>query len=342
MPLPGYEPFLATILDRPAEDGPRLVYADWLEEQGDADRAEFIRVQIELARLPDDDPRHDRLTDRETSLRERHGEAWRAEIPEWARKGCDFGRGFLEHIIVWRDWRRDYGGALSAAAPVIKLTLQNVDDVVATFSPHPNVRWLSELVVLDDQMSYDGLMKLVNPRSVVASLKALRFMGLGSNFGDTGVNILCLAEGLTNLEHLELNRCAVPARGVQRLTDPDELNYLTKLRRLDLTDNNLESDRVWTLTHSEFAKRLTHLTLNNNEITNDGAQAIVESPYLDNLTHLELDDNHIGDQAAIMLAERFSRLTRLSLARNLLTNAGAQRLRTAMGPRARVTPLAAH
>lgn len=40
---------LAVILDRPAEDMPRLVYADWLEEQGQGERAEFIRVQCELA-----------------------------------------------------------------------------------------------------------------------------------------------------------------------------------------------------------------------------------------------------------------------------------------------------
>lgn len=47
--------FIATIKDNPLSDGPRLVFADWLEEQGQCNRAEFIRVQIELAkRLPGD------------------------------------------------------------------------------------------------------------------------------------------------------------------------------------------------------------------------------------------------------------------------------------------------
>jgi uncharacterized protein (TIGR02996 family) len=44
---------LAAILDNPADDGPRLVYADWLEETGgqaERERAEFIRVQVALAR----------------------------------------------------------------------------------------------------------------------------------------------------------------------------------------------------------------------------------------------------------------------------------------------------
>lgn len=50
--MPDHAAFIATICDRPTEDGPRLVYADWLEEQGDADRAEFIRVQVKLATIP--------------------------------------------------------------------------------------------------------------------------------------------------------------------------------------------------------------------------------------------------------------------------------------------------
>ena len=40
------------ILAAPEEDTPRLVYADWLDENGQPNRAEFIRVQIELAQIP--------------------------------------------------------------------------------------------------------------------------------------------------------------------------------------------------------------------------------------------------------------------------------------------------
>ena len=44
--------FLAAILERPEDDFPRLVYADWLDENGDPARAEFIRLQLQLAREP--------------------------------------------------------------------------------------------------------------------------------------------------------------------------------------------------------------------------------------------------------------------------------------------------
>jgi uncharacterized protein (TIGR02996 family) len=42
--------FLVDIIEHP-DDTPRLIYADWLEEHGEVERAEFIRVQVELARM---------------------------------------------------------------------------------------------------------------------------------------------------------------------------------------------------------------------------------------------------------------------------------------------------
>lgn len=40
---------LRAILEQPEEDTPRLVYADWLDERGEHERAEFIRLQVELS-----------------------------------------------------------------------------------------------------------------------------------------------------------------------------------------------------------------------------------------------------------------------------------------------------
>ena len=46
------EGLLARIRLAPDDDGPRLIYADFLDEIGDYPRAEFIRVQLALAKLP--------------------------------------------------------------------------------------------------------------------------------------------------------------------------------------------------------------------------------------------------------------------------------------------------
>lgn len=41
---------LRAILDDPADDLPRLAYADWCDENGQPERAGFVRVQLEIAR----------------------------------------------------------------------------------------------------------------------------------------------------------------------------------------------------------------------------------------------------------------------------------------------------
>src|SRR5262249_20861921 len=52
-PMIENEALLSAISADPDDDSLRLVYADWLEEHGQPDRARLIRVQIETARLPD-------------------------------------------------------------------------------------------------------------------------------------------------------------------------------------------------------------------------------------------------------------------------------------------------
>src|SRR5205823_5593 len=46
------------ICAEPDEDTPRLAFADLLEEDGQQDRARFIRTQIALAGVPEYDPLH--------------------------------------------------------------------------------------------------------------------------------------------------------------------------------------------------------------------------------------------------------------------------------------------
>jgi uncharacterized protein (TIGR02996 family) len=46
-----HKAFLDVIIANPQDDVVRLVYADWLEENGEPERAEFIRLQIKLHQL---------------------------------------------------------------------------------------------------------------------------------------------------------------------------------------------------------------------------------------------------------------------------------------------------
>src|SRR5262249_23712761 len=86
---------LHAICENPDDDTPRLVYSDWLEEHGELARAEFIRLQIELARMPPYDPRRLDLEERASVYEELYGESWQPEIPEEVPALDSYRRGFL-------------------------------------------------------------------------------------------------------------------------------------------------------------------------------------------------------------------------------------------------------
>jgi uncharacterized protein (TIGR02996 family) len=91
--------FLQAILENPDDDTPRLIYADYLDEHGDPDRAEFIRVQVALASLPPDDRRREQLGDRERELLAGHREDWLGPLRPLL-SGWTFRRGLLDAITV--------------------------------------------------------------------------------------------------------------------------------------------------------------------------------------------------------------------------------------------------
>jgi uncharacterized protein (TIGR02996 family) len=63
---------LAAIVAQPAEDTLRLVYADWLAENGQEDRSELIRVQVALAKAGP--PHKDVMHPEHPTVIHRHGE----------------------------------------------------------------------------------------------------------------------------------------------------------------------------------------------------------------------------------------------------------------------------
>src|SRR5438477_13205900 len=101
--MPDHAPFLAAIRAAPDDDAPRLIYADWLDEHGQPERAEFIRVQIELAKSPADGRHSARLKKREKQLLEEFEGEWTEPLSEfvfddYTDHPCKFRRGFVERV----------------------------------------------------------------------------------------------------------------------------------------------------------------------------------------------------------------------------------------------------
>lgn len=97
--MAAHDEFLRAIRAAPADDTPRLVYADWLEEVGQAERAQFIRLQCEYAPLPRDGGRRRELKEQAYELLRRNARAWGVPGKGWG-KTATFRRGFIERIVV--------------------------------------------------------------------------------------------------------------------------------------------------------------------------------------------------------------------------------------------------
>jgi uncharacterized protein (TIGR02996 family) len=85
---------LKAIISHADEDTPRLAYADWLDENGDPIRAEFIRVQCRLADLPPSDPDWVDLTERQSEL------ACRLKSRYLTRVGADVERFYFGTDLI--------------------------------------------------------------------------------------------------------------------------------------------------------------------------------------------------------------------------------------------------
>src|SRR4051794_40494225 len=78
---------MRAVIDRPGDDAPRLVLADWFEDNGEPARAEFVRVQLEIARSGEGGrARLEKLAVRERELYAARTPDWYEDVPQWARQ----------------------------------------------------------------------------------------------------------------------------------------------------------------------------------------------------------------------------------------------------------------
>src|SRR5262245_10829405 len=91
--------------DDPADDQPRLVLADWLEEHGQAGRAEFVRVQCRWAGLDWYAPEVPELEARQAELLRADGDGWLAPARALGLPGLAFRCGLVATAGSPEDFR---------------------------------------------------------------------------------------------------------------------------------------------------------------------------------------------------------------------------------------------
>ena len=323
---------LAAVRAQPNEDMPRLVYADWLEEQEEFDRAELIRVSCELANVNPRGTRATQLRKAQNHLWERNAQTWLKRVPNGVSVTQQmFARGFVTalHNISVRSWLNHSALLLEILPALHQLHLHvdqhRVDDetMQALFRCR-ELEFITDLDLNSCYVSDKGAQALADS-PYVKNLRSLRL--IHNHVGVNGVTSLANSANLHDLRSLDLSIT---------WTNDDALNALANskslanLGRLDLSANQISSAGVATLATSPLLKKITSLGVGH--IADAGAMELAKSPHLENLTELNLSGNGAADfvtesgLAAILNMESLGSLRTLYLNHNQISTSGIEML----------------
>ncbi|QJW98924.1 TIGR02996 domain-containing protein [Frigoriglobus tundricola] len=320
------QPFLDAVFDRYADDRPRLVYADFLDDSGEPDRAELIRVQLALARLGADDPRRPALSDRQVELLARTRAAWTAHLAGLV-VSVDFHRGIPDSVSVDADTFLARGDDLFRRLRVRRLRLLDPAPLLAKLAASPLLARVRALDLCSGDLGNAGLVALLRS----PFLKQLEALDLGFNgLDDGGVDALARCCHLLELTTLALNdNDRITGCGLRALADSP---FFAGLTALDVSGNEIDAAGAAAVVGSRAMDRLRTFSVNNNNIGDAGVKALAASPLFARVladdSKLELRSNAIGPIGAAALAAcpALAACTELDLTGNYLGDAGVAAL----------------
>jgi uncharacterized protein (TIGR02996 family) len=279
---------LKAIRANPDDDLAYRALADRLEEQGEVSRAEFMRVQGELARLLKKSRRR-KLEAREHELLRLERASWLAPFAGrfWMLQ-CGFRRGLVETLSLGTlrsGEEADVLGELRVllSRPIVGAVRSLVVSLVV------RAGWGAPLgEVLAQSPSLGGLTVL-----------QLDYPGMG----DAGLANLAASEHLRRLRRLGIcDGIEHPARigtaGLQALAASPGL----RLAELELTYERVDDDGGRVLADSPVFEELECLSLIGNHLGDAGAQALAGARHWRRLRELDLSCNRIGDAGLEALA----------------------------------------
>lgn len=314
--------FLQAIHANPDDDAPRLMYADWLTERGDV-RGEFIRLQCELARLPEHDVRRGEWLQRANHLLQRYGQGWREALPRldgvtWT----GFERGFVARVTTAsvRAYLR-HAEAIFAAVPTPEVRFPVfTSDTLRELAASPQSGHLRTLEVHSPFIGPDDVRILAES----PHWTHLRSLSLSSpRIGHEAAAAFAASLLWQKLERLDLARCNLGDTAVIALVETQRHSTLVEL---NLAYNRLSGIGATALAEAA-PSGLQRLNLDFNAVDALGAEALLTSARLRCLVDLTLACNRIGDLRVDRLAAAESAaLRRLSLRRNHLGDRAARAL----------------
>lgn len=344
---PPREPKLEqAMFDARADEGPALVYADWLQANGNA-WGELISVQHALETKPKD-----------KTLRAKEKALLRA-LPLLPK---DLGtvtwrRGLIDtlHVFNERDWMDEAYDVFATLQPVLELPMadglrelrtgvirwdhntEDVPAVLAAAAKRPFASRLERLVLGDVPRNVDMDHHVIGDvRAVSKQFPRLKFLKLHSGAASWSGphNFEFGPLSLASLETLVIETCSMSTK---RLTQVLK-SSLPKLETLELWFGSsdygadVKVKHLKPLLDGAVLPSVTDLGLRNAEFTNELATELPTAAIAKRLVRLDLSMGVLaatGVQALIAGAKSFARLKTLVVSQSHLTPADVKALKVA-------------
>jgi len=203
------------VIAAPEDDAPRLAYADAVEA-ADPVRAEFIRLQVALARSrrehfnPNDPPLvpHTTLPSYvyEGNLIRKYGDQWASDLHRLTSWWV-YVRGFVEWVKLDAEAFLAAAPELYRRAPVLHLDLTGVKPAAAALFASPYLERIVSLNLWDNDLGDAEADTLARS----PHLSRLTWLDLGHNqIGAAGIEALAASERLPRVGYLGLRYNAAP------------------------------------------------------------------------------------------------------------------------------------
>lgn len=336
---PGEIAFLQSIHQEPDDDSVRMIYADWLEEQGEVNRAELIRAQCELHTLAPESPKYSYWLDQAEKQLSLNGRKM-LQQDVGSSASCigqfHYDRGFLSYVqSSIADFLR-HGRTWLEAAPSLALEISyRQDNSFESLSEHQEAFMLKELRIPQHDLFDTDLAPLLN-----IPFQDLRSLNLDRNhLGADGAQLIASCPSFQNLRTLSLRSNVFNTDGAIYLADSTILNNLTALdlshnhvqdegliaileslphtlRSLNISRCDISDSTVEELCQSSL-KQMKTLSLGElgELITLEGIQALVSSDLFQNLTSLSIERTSIPSDVLTCFAQRQEIFHELALSR---------------------------
>ncbi len=259
--------FLRAIIARPDDDTPRLVYADYLEENDQPQRAEFIRLQCQLARHLSQlvkDRKLESVLNRQQELLCQFESRWRAELPQipgvhWS----EFHRGFIRGVAIqYPDTFAEFASIILQAAPITELRFYQATQAdIRVLAQTPALLQIRKLYVAVNIFGA-GVARILASSPYGESVKILETNGWSMT--DLGVLAFLQNENWQSLEEWHLAWNDLTDLTAETIS---VCSHMQTLRVLNLQYNNLSTRGIQVLKKSPILSQLRQLLWEGNSVS---------------------------------------------------------------------------